>query len=208
MSKYRGPSCRLCRKEGVKLFLKGVRCQSDKCAFSRREYSPGLHGRRNTKISDYGMQLREKQKVKRLYGILEKQFRRYFKIAEKSKGITGEMLLQILERRLDNSVFRLGFSASRQAARQIVKHNHIKVNNRRVNIPSFLVKEGDVIELSGKEKFLKGVKEVVEVTKERGAPAWLESDVQNLKGKVAKLPSRDDVAFPIQEQLIVELYSK
>jgi len=154
------------------------------------------------------MQLREKQKVKRLYGILEKQFRRYFKIAEKSKGITGEMLLQILERRLDNSVFRLGFSASRQAARQIVKHNHIKVNNRRVNIPSFLVKEGDVIELSGKEKFLKGVKEVVEVTKERGAPAWLESDVQNLKGKVAKLPSRDDVAFPIQEQLIVELYSK
>ncbi len=208
MSKYRGPSCRLCRKEGVKLFLKGVRCQSDKCAFSRREYSPGQHGRRNTKISDYGMQLREKQKVKRLYGILEKQFRRYFKIAEKSKGITGEMLLQILERRLDNSVFRLGFSASRQAARQIVKHNHIKVNNRRVNIPSFLVKEGDVIELSGKEKFLKGVKEVVEVTKERGAPAWLESDVQNLKGKVAKLPSRDDVAFPIQEQLIVELYSK
>ncbi|MBM3253607.1 MAG: 30S ribosomal protein S4 [Candidatus Omnitrophica bacterium] len=208
MSKYLGPACRLCRKEGVKLFLKGTRCQSEKCAFNRRDYTPGQHGSKRTKLSDYGFQLREKQKVKRIYGVLEKQFRRYFKLSEKSKGVTGEKLLELLERRLDNVIFRLCYAPSRQAARQIVKHNHIRVDSKRVNIPSFLVKEGDIIEVIGNENFIKNVKQIFGLVKERGAPGWLEVDSENLKGKVVRLPLREDIGFPIQEKLIVELYSK
>ncbi len=208
MSRYLGPSCRLCRREGLKLFLKGTRCQSDKCAFTRRDYTPGQHGSKRAKFSDYGLQLREKQKVKRLYGVLEKQFRRYFKLAEKSKGVTGEKLLQFLERRLDNVIFRLCFAASREAARQIVKHNHVTVNSKRVNIPSFFVSEGDVVEVKGNENLIKNIKQIYELVKDRGTPGWLEVEPQSLKGKVVRLPSRDEVGFPIQEKLIVELYSK
>lgn len=208
MSRYLGPSCRLCRQEGLKLFLKGTRCQSDKCAFTRRDYTPGQHGSKRVKFSDYGLQLREKQKVKRLYGVLEKQFRRYFKLAEKSKGVTGEKLLQFLERRLDNVIFRLCFAASREAGRQIVKHNHVTVNGKRVNIPSYFVSEGDVIEIKGNENLVKNIKQIYDLVKDRGTPAWLEVDTQGLKGKVVRLPTRDEVGFPIQEKLIVELYSK
>ncbi len=210
MSKYLGPSCRLCRREGLKLFLKGTRCQTEKCAFTKREFTPGQHGSKRTrsKLSDYGFQLREKQKVKRLYGVLERQFRRYFKLAEKSKAVTGEKLLQLLERRLDNVVFRLCIAPSRQAARQLVKHNHIKVDNKRVNIPSYIVDEGDIVELTGKETLIKNIKQSFELIKDRGIPTWLELDSEHLKGKVVRLPVREDIGFPIQEKLIVELYSK
>jgi small subunit ribosomal protein S4 len=190
--------------------LKGTRCQTEKCAFTRREFTPGQHGSKRTraKLSDYGFQLREKQKVKRLYGVLERQFRRYFKLAEKSKAVTGEKLLQLLERRLDNVVFRLCIASSRQAARQLVKHNHIKVDNKRVNIPSYIVDEGDIIELTCKEALIKNIKQNFELIKDRGIPTWLELDSEHLKGKVIRLPAREDIGFPIQEKLIVELYSK
>jgi small subunit ribosomal protein S4 len=201
--------CRLCRREGTKLFLKGTKCVSEKCPLQRRDYAPGQHGQTRPKLSNYGLQLREKQKVKRMYGVLERQFRRYFRIAAKSKGITGKILLQILERRLDNVVFRCNFALSRRQARQFTSHGFIYVNNRRVNIPSFLVKEGDVIELKAKDKTLKNIQEFIkQASNQRTIPSWLEVDTKNLKARVLRLPEKEDLQVPIKEQLIVELYSK
>ena len=209
MGRDLGPDCRLCRREGEKLFLKGARCYTHKCAISRREYPPGQHGlRRTTKLSNFGVQLREKQKVKRIYGVLEKQFRNYFIKAVSTKGVTGTMLLQFLERRLDSVVFNLGFAKSRTDARQIVSHNHVAVNGRRVNIASFLVKPNDIVEVKTDAKTTNTIKVNVEVTKERKVPGWLEADAANLKGKVVRVPMREDIGFPINEQLIVELYSR
>jgi small subunit ribosomal protein S4 len=208
MARDTGPKCRQCRREGIKLFLKGSRCSTEKCAFARRQFAPGDHGQGRQKLSNYAQQLREKQKVKRIYGILEKQFRIYFIKATKTKGVTGKTLLQLLERRLDNVVFHLRFATSRQEARQIVGHGSVYVNAHRVNIPSFLVKPEDIIELKIKEKSLKNIKENIEASKDRSTPSWLEADVDHLKGKVIRLPERDDINMPIKEQLIVELYSK
>lgn len=209
MSKYYGPSCRLCRREGQKLFLKGTRCSGEKCSFNKREYLPGQHGQKRSKLSNYGVQLREKQKVKRLYGVLEKQFRFYFSKAERSRGVTGEKLLEFLERRLDNVLYRLGLAASRAQGRQMVRHNFIYVNERRVNLPNYMVKKGDILEIKGKkEKTINSLKQNLEKVKDRGVPAWLSLDPAGLKAKVLDMPKRDDVAFPIEEQLIVELYSK
>ena len=209
MARRIGSMCRLCRREGIKLFIKGVRCVSPKCSFDKRGYSPGQHGqRRRSKVSDYGIQLREKQKVKRIYGILEKQFRGYFKKSERQKGITGEILLQMLERRLDNVVFRSCFSASRAQARQMVKHNNITVNGAKVNIPSYLIKKDDVISMNIMEESKKRIEEGIKVNKDRGVPKWITLDDVKLSATVLNLPDRDDVAFPIDEQLIVELYSK
>ena len=210
MGRYIDAVCRLCRREGEKLFLKGTKCFTEKCAISRRAYAPGQHGqgRRRSKTSNYGTQLREKQKVRRIYGVLEKQFRKYFKIASKTKGVTGKVLLQLLERRLDNVVFRMGLAISRNQARQLVRHNHIYVNSRRVNIPSFLVDIGDVVQAKSKEKALTKIKENLEVSKDRTVPTWLEMDRNNLTAKVLRLPEKEDIQFPIHEQLIVELYSK
>jgi small subunit ribosomal protein S4 len=208
MAKYQDAVCRLCRREGAKLFLKGTRCYSEKCAISRREYAPGQHGQGRIKLSDYGLQLREKQKLKRIYCVLERQFRRYFKIAEKSKGVTGEVLLQLLERRLDNVIQRAGFAPSGAEARQMVAHRHVKVNGRTVDIPSYSVKIGDSIKVVGKEKTIKHIKDNIERTKDKGSPKWMEADLNNLEAKIIKLPAREDIGFPIQEQLIVELYSK
>ena len=207
MARYRGPKCRLCRREGVKLFLKGPRCLNDKCGFARRSYSPGQHGAGRSRLSDYALRLREKQKVKRIYGILERQFKNYFKRAERARGVTGEILLQFLERRLDNVVFRIGFTLTRNQARQRVKHGHIWVNGKRVDIPSYLVKKDDLIQFKAKGSLLKEAKEIVKQVKERGCPAWIKPDVNNLKAEIVRLPEREDVQFPIQEQLIVELYS-
>ncbi len=208
MAKYQDAVCRLCRREGAKLFLKGSRCYTGKCAISRREYAPGQHGQGRIKLSDYGLQLREKQKLKRIYCVLERQFRRYFKIAEKSKGVTGEVLLQLLERRLDNVIQRAGFASSGAEARQMVVHRHVKVNGRTVDIPSYFVKVGDSIKIVGKEKTIKQIKDNIERTKDKGSPKWMETDLNNLEAKIIKLPAREDIGFPIQEQLIVELYSK
>ncbi len=208
MARQIGPSCKLCRREGVKLFLKGTRCATDKCAITRRKYAPGQHGQKRIKLSDYGLQLREKQKAKKIYGLLEKQFRKYFFMAERSSGVTGEVLLQFLERRLDNVIFRLGLTASRRSARQLVRHGAALVNNKKVNIPSFLAKEGDIITITAKEKFKKKIQDDIELAKDRGVPAWLEADHANLKGQVKRLPVKKDIGYEIQEQLIVELYSK
>ena len=208
MAKYKGPSCRLCRREGAKLFLKGSRCVTDKCAFTKRSYSPGQHTQGRVKLSNYGLQLREKQKVKRIYGILERQFKRYFRMAERAKGVTGEKLLQFLERRLDNVTFRLCFASSRASARQLVMHGYIWVNGKRVNIPSYLVKKDDIIQVKGKEVRIKNIKEAVELLKDREIPNWMELNKEELKAIVNKLPSRENVGFPIREHLIVELYSK
>ena len=209
MARYIEAVCRLCRREGEKLFLKGTRCSTEKCAMAKRPYAPGQHGeRRRTKLSNYGLQLREKQKVKRIYGVLERQFRRYFKIASKTKGVTGKVLLQSLERRLDNVIFRMGIAISRSQARQIVRHNHIHVNNRRVNIPSYSVDKDDIIQVKTKEKALKKIKENLEISKERTVPSWLEFDAAALTAKVVRLPEKEDIQQPIEEQLIVELYSK
>ncbi|MGE5279440.1 MAG: 30S ribosomal protein S4 [Deltaproteobacteria bacterium] len=209
MARYLGSSCRLCRREMQKLFLKGTRCYTDKCAVARREFPPGQHGQnRQRKMSNYGLQLREKQKVKRIYGVLERQFRRYFAIAARTKGVTGKVLLQELERRLDNVVFRLLFALSHAQARQIVRHGSISVNGRRVNIPSYAVRAGDTIEVKGGEGVKKLIRNNMEISKDRGTPTWLQTDAANLKGKVIRLPERDDIQMPIQEQLIVELYSK
>lgn len=209
MSKNHGPSCRLCRREGGKLFLKGTKCSTEKCPFNKRDYSPGQHGQKRVKMSNYGLQLREKQKVKRVYGVLERQFRFYFKKAERSRGVTGEKLLEFLERRLDNVVYRLGLAASRSQARQMVRHNFIYVNQRRVNLPNFMVKKGDVLEVKAKkEKALQGVKQNLEAVKDRGIPPWLDFKPGSLQAKVVELPKREDVGLPVEEQLIVELYSK
>lgn len=210
MARLIGSSCRLCRREGEKLFLKGVRCNSDKCAISRRQYSPGQHGnqRRRNKESNYSMQLREKQKVKRIYGILEKQFRNYFKMADKSKGVTGEILLQLLERRLDNVVYRTNFVESRAKARQTVRHRFIKVNGRKVDIPSYLIKEGDEIELACTDTQKKSFKETFKVLESRGIPEWMEVSADALAIKIKRLPEKIDTGMDIEENLIVELYSK
>jgi len=209
VARYRGAVCRLCRREGTKLFLKGERCFSDKCALEKRPYPPGEHGRaRRLRIIGYGLQLREKQKVRRIYGVLERQFRIYFKKAERKRGITGENLLSLLERRLDNVVFRLGFASSRPQARQMVRHGHIEVNGKKVDIPSYLVKKGDTIAVREKSKKLEAITQAMQLTQNRPVPKWLEVDYDNLVGKVVEYPSREDIDFPVQEQLIVELYSK
>jgi small subunit ribosomal protein S4 len=204
-----GAACRRCRRENLKLFLKGDRCYSDKCAFERRAFGPGQHGQsRFRKTSDYAVQLREKQKVKSMYGMLEKQFRLTFRRAERQKGVTGENLLILLERRLDNTVFRIGFSSSRSQARQLVRHNHILVNGSKVNIPSFLVSEKDVITLKEKSRANTIINESLEAVARRGVPSWLELDKDSYKATVKAMPNRDELTMPIQEQLIVELYSK
>lgn len=208
MARYTGSVCRLCRREGVKLFLKGARCMTDKCAVARRAYPPGQHGKKRTKLSDYAVQLREKQKARRVYGISEHQFRLYFRRAEKVKGVTGTTLLQFLERRLDNVIFCLGFATSRSQARQMVKHKFIFVNAKPVNVPSYLVKPNDIISVRNDEKNRKIIKELTKLTKERAIPGWLSCDRENLQGTVTRLPGRGDIQFPIREQLIVELYSK
>lgn len=208
MARYTKTNCRLCRRENLKLFLKGERCYTEKCAYDRRNYPPGQHGQDRKKFSDYGTQLREKQKVKRMYGILENQFRNIFKEADRQKGITGETLLALLERRLDNIVYRLGFANSRDEARQLVRHNHFLVNQSKVNIASYLVKPGDVIELREKSKKVVRILEALEGVARRGVPQWLELDKDLMKGSVKGLPTREDITLPIQEKLIVELYSK
>ncbi|MFA7347440.1 MAG: 30S ribosomal protein S4 [Desulfurivibrionaceae bacterium] len=209
MARYRGAECRQCRREKLKLFLKGDRCYSDKCAFERRSFAPGQHGQaRMRKVSDYAIQLREKQKVRRIYGMLEGQFRKYFEIAERIKGVTGENLLMLLESRLDNVIYRLGYANSRNQGRQLVRHNHIEVNGRKVNIPSFRVSVNDVITLKEKSRKVGAINESLEAVVRRGVPSWLELDKDNYKGTVKALPSRQEITMPIQEQLIVELYSK
>ncbi|MFQ5900380.1 MAG: 30S ribosomal protein S4 [Thermodesulfobacteriota bacterium] len=208
MARYREAVCRLCRREGMKLFLKGDSCYTDKCAFERRGYAPGQHGQRRSKASEYSMRLREKQKVRRIYGLLEKQFHGYFGVAERKKGITGENLLSLLERRLDNVVYRLGFANSRSEARQLVGHKHFLVNGKKVNIPSFMVKAGMVVELKEKSRKSLKINAAIDAVDRRGIPAWLEMDKDKYRGTVKALPKRDDITMPIQEQLIVELYSK
>ena len=208
MARDTGPSCRLCRREGVKLFLKGFRCMGEKCSMTRRDYAPGQHGQLRKKESNYGLQLREKQKVKRIYGILERQFKHYFKIAERAKGVTGLMLLELLECRLDNVIFRMNLANSRAAARQLVQHGFVYVNNKRVDIPSYTVKLGEEVSVKAKDPVVKRLNDTLEALKDRPVPKWLEADAKNLKAKVAAMPTKDDVGFPIQEQLIVELYSK
>jgi len=208
VARYTGPSCRLCRREGIKLFLKGDRCFSDKCAIDRRSYAPGDHGQRRKKISEYGLQLREKQKVRRMYGILEKQFHNYFKKASRQPGVTGENLLRLLERRLDNVIYRLGLAASRREARQLVRHGHFTVNGRKVNIPSFLVRTGDVISVRDKSRDMPRIKELMERSADITPPEWLEYDAENASGRVLNLPGREQIDIPVQEHLIVELYSR
>ena len=207
MAKYTGSVCRLCRREGVKLYLKGDRCYSDKCAIARRPTAPGQHGQVRKKASEYGIQLREKQKARRIYGVLEKQFARYFEMAERMKGITGENLLQILERRLDNVVYRLGFASSRAQARQLVRHGHITVNGKRVNIPSYITNVGDVIAVREKSTGMEHFKAVKEGAGKAIVP-WLQVDYEKLEGTIVALPAREDIDVPIQEHLIVELYSR
>lgn len=206
MARYTGPSCRLCRREGEKLFLKGDRCYSDKCALSRRESAPGQHGARRTKLSGYGLQLREKQKVKRYYGLLEKQFRDTYDKAEKMAGITGENLLSLLERRFDNVVYRLGYGSSRKEARQLVNHGHFMINGKRANIASIRLNVGDVITVVEKSNSSAKFKELAE--KAATTPKWLEANAEKLEGKLIALPVRDDIDLPIEEHLIIELYSK
>lgn len=201
-------SCRQCRREGEKLFLKGTRCYTHKCAIDRREYAPGQHGAKRSKLSNYGLQLREKQKLKRIYGLMEKQFRLYFQKAVRSKGVTGSMLLQFLERRLDNVIYQLGFATSRNEARQIVGHGFVYINDERVNIPSYLVKQNDEVSLKFKTTGQKGVKENVEASQSRAVPVWLNADHDHFKGKIVRLPEREDIGYSVNEQLIVELYSR
>lgn len=208
MARYRGPLCRLCRREGMKLFLKGTRCYTEKCAFERRKYPPGQHGHNRSKLSDYGLQLREKQKVKRIYGVLERQFKNYFEKASKMKGVTGENLLKLLERRLDNVVYRMGFAVNRRQARQLVRHGYFMVNGKKVDIPSYLVKPGDIIEIIQSGKELEIVKESLALAEQRGIPEWLEVDTKEMKGKFIRVPERQEIPLPVQEQLIVEFYSK
>ena len=208
MARYRGALCRICRRETEKLFLKGDRCYTEKCSVERRQYPPGQHGQRRGKLSDYGIQLREKQKVRRTYGILEKQFRMYFERAASKKGVTGELLLQLLETRLDNVVYRIGFAPNRVSARQLVTHGHFLINGKKVNIPSFRLNVGDVIELREGSRELAIVNDSLAKVEHRGVPSWLELDTKNYKGKVLQIPAREDIQLTAQEQLIVELYSK
>lgn len=208
MGRYLGPSCRLCRKEGMKLMLKGERCLSSKCPIVKRRLPPGRQPRRRGKVSEYGLQLREKQRVKRFYGLLENQFKRYFQLASRKKGITGELLLILLEQRLDNVVHRIHFAPSRKAARQLVRHGHILVNGKKVDIPSYLVQENDMIEIKERSKQLGCIRESIQEGAKIGTVPWLELDTESLKGKFLYLPKREEIDLPVNEQLIVELYSK
>lgn len=208
MATYRGALCRKCRREGEKLFLKGSRCYTDKCGVERRKYAPGFHGQSRRKFSDYGLQLREKQKLRQIYGIMERQFKRYFYTAERMRGVTGSNLLQLLERRLDNVVYRFGFASDRRQARQFVSHGHFTVNGRKVSIPSYLVRMGDVIAPRELSKDIGPIQENVAKAEHRGCPTWVEMDAKNLKGKILHLPGREEIALPVQEQLVVELYSR
>lgn len=208
MARYRASVCRLCRREGLKLFLKGERCYTDKCAIERRNYPPGEHGQGRIKFSEYSLQLREKQKLKRIYSLLEGQFRRLFDRADRAKGVTGENLLILLERRLDNMTYRLGFANSRAEARQLVRHGHFLVNDRKVDVPSAAVKPGDVITLRERSKKVARIQEALELSQRRGVPEWLEVDRQNFTGRIRALPTREDLTMPINERLVVELYSK
>jgi small subunit ribosomal protein S4 len=211
MARYVGPVCRLCRREGMKLFLKGERCYTEKCAIEKRNFPPGQHGNarsRKAKLVGYGVQLREKQKVKRIYGVLEDQFRGYFETADRQRGITGETLLQLLERRLDNVTYRLGLGTSRPQARQLVRHGHFLVNGRKVDVPSYLVKVGDVLTVRQTSHEAPAILHAIEEVKGRGIPEWLSFDAAGLSGRVVSLPTREQINLPVQEQLIVELYSK
>ena len=206
MSRYTGPVCKICRREGMKLFEKGEKCYTEKCGVEKRNYPPGVHMETRRKVTEYGIRLREKQKVKRMYGLSENQFKRWFAMAEKAKGVTGTNLLVFLERRLDNMVYRLGLAVSRKEARQLVSHTHVTVNGKTVDIPSYLVKEGDEIEIRHKD--LPSVKDALESVVRRGLPSWLELEKEAMKGKVKLLPTREDISIPIKEQLIVEYYSR
>ena len=209
MARYTGAVCRLCRREDMKLFLKGERCYTDKCGYERRSYPPGQHGQsRRRKRSDYGEQLREKQKVKRIYGIAEKQFRGYYYKALRTKGVSGHTLIQLLERRLDNVVYRMGFASDHAEARQLVRHGHFMVNGKKVNIPSYLVRTGDVVSVREKSRKVKRIEESLGAVDRRGVPQWLELDKEKFEGRVKGMPAREDFTMPIREQLIVELYSK
>ncbi|MCK6530969.1 30S ribosomal protein S4 [Myxococcota bacterium] len=208
MARYTGPVCRFCRREGMKLFLKADRCYTDKCAFERTSYPPGQHGQARPRFSEYGQQLREKQKVKRIYGLLERQFRLYFHKAERQRGVTGENLLRLLEQRLDNVVFRLGFAGTRAEARQVVHHGHIHVNGRRVNVPSYQVRAGDVIEVQEKSRKVQRIVDSLAQAQSRPMMSWLEVDKAAFRGTIAGVPVRSEMTLPIQEQLIVELYSR
>ena len=209
MARYIGPVCRLCRREGMKLFLKGERCYTEKCAIEKRNTPPGQHGRaRKAKMVGYGVQLREKQKVKRIYGVLENQFRRYFETAERTRGITGETLLQLLERRLDNVIYRAGFSTSRAQARQLVRHGHFLVNGKKVDVPSYSVRAGDVVSVRQTSLENAAIAHAMEEVKGRGVPEWIAIDSTKLAGTISSLPTREQINLPVQEQLIVELYSK
>lgn len=208
MARYTGADCRLCRREGMKLFLKGDRCYSDKCSVERRPFPPGQAGKKRPRDSEYRVQLREKQKAKRSYGVLEKQFRTYYQVASRQPGKSGENLLRLLESRLDNVVYRLGFAASRDEARQTIRHNHIHVNDRRVNIPSYRIRPGDVVAVAQKAKDMTVIKAAIISSARIEVPAWLQVDVEKLQGKVLSLPTRDQIDMPVREQLIVELYSK
>ena len=208
MARYRGSVCRLCRREGIKLYLKGSRCETEKCAIEKRAYPPGQHGQERSKFSEYGVQLREKQKVKRIYGVLEKPFRNYFFAADKKKGVTGENLLQSLELRFDNVIYRMGLAPSRNAARQLVRHKHFTVNGKKMDVPSYILKQGDIITpnpIKGKKK---PVNEAIENIKNKTLPEWLAFDTDSKQGIIQGMPTRDDVKLPIEEQLIVELYSR
>jgi small subunit ribosomal protein S4 len=208
MARYIGPSCKLCRREGEKLFLKGDRCYTDKCAFDRRPYPPGQHGQRRSKTTEYGIRLREKQKVRRIYGVLERQFRRYFAMADAGKGVTGEMLLALLERRLDSACYRLGFAATRSDARQLVRHKHVMVNGKPVSIPSYLVRPGDTVSIREKSRAKSRIATALEGVERRGVPEWLTLDKGAFSGKVVSQPVREAITLPIKEQLIVEFYSR
>jgi small subunit ribosomal protein S4 len=209
MARYSGPVCRLCRREGMKLFLKGERCYTEKCAIEKRNFPPGQHGkRRAAKLVGYGLQLREKQRVKRIYGVLEDQFRLYFEAAARKRGITGEVLLQLLERRLDSVVYRLGFATSRAQARELVRHGHFVVNSRKVNIPSYLVRAGDSVVVRPTSQKNSTIQHGMEEVKGRGIPEWLQLDAEKMAGRIVSIPTRAQINLPVQEQLIVELYSK
>jgi small subunit ribosomal protein S4 len=208
MANYRGPACRLCRRETVKLFLKGSRCMTEKCAVERRTFPPGQHGQARPRASEYSTQLREKQKLKRTYGILERQFRGIFAKAERQQGITGENLLRMLERRLDNVVYRLGFAASRNQARQLITHGHFRVNDRKVNKPSFLVKEGDRVVVKERSRTILPISAALDGVDSRGVPGWLDLDKANVTGTVRGLPTKEEIAIPVNEQLVVDLYSR
>jgi len=208
LARYTGFNCRICRREMTKLYLKGDRCYTDKCAVERRNYPPGQHGQSRGKLSDYGLQLREKQKIRRMYGLGEKQFSSYFKEADRQKGVTGTNFLILLERRLDNTVYRLGFANSRDQARQLVRHGHIQVNGRRVDIPSYLLRPGDAVAVAEKSRTVSVINEALEAVPRRGLPPWLDLDKAKYEGVFKAYPSRDDMTLPVQEQLVVEFYSK